>query len=304
MGSDVFSRDTILAATTLLRNQSHADLDRLLLEIGFEESVGRGTSLKTRSNDIAQHLLAASDPRPQVAGSTDKIVAAAAKIYNRSGRALSPNVTRDDVNRFRDELRKDGFIIDQGNLRRTASAVVRADNPAERYFNKPVIPDKRSSETKLSTRAVDVTHRNRVFIVHGHDENAKLKVARFLEKADIEAIILSERPSGGKAVIEKIEAYADVDFAVVILTPDDVGGPNDGELSPRARQNVLLELGYFMAKLGRSKVYTLKKGQVDIPSDFAGVIWEELDDRGAWQISLRKELKHAGFKANWDRAFD
>ena len=92
---------------------------------------------------------------------------------------------------------------------------------------------------------------NKIFIVHGHDNGAKSEVARFLEKIGFEAIILHEQANQGKTIIEKIDAYGNVGFAVVLLTPDDEGCARGGSLLPRARQNVILELGYFIGRLGR-----------------------------------------------------
>lgn len=96
---------------------------------------------------------------------------------------------------------------------------------------------------------------NLVFIVHGHDAEARETVARFLGNIGFEPIILHEQASRGRTVIEKGEAHSDVGFAVVLLTPDDMGrSVTETDLEPRARQNVLLELGYFIAKLGRDRV--------------------------------------------------
>jgi hypothetical protein len=105
-----------------------------------------------------------------------------------------------------------------------------------------------------------------VFIVHGHNEGARESVARFLERLGIHPIILHEMASGGLTVIEKLERHSDVDFAVVLLTPDDVGSvaTSKDALQPRARQNVVLELGYFVGKLGRSRVCALHKGAVEL----------------------------------------
>jgi hypothetical protein len=90
----------------------------------------------------------------------------------------------------------------------------------------------------------------RVFVVHGHDNGAKETVARFLEKLGLKPVILHEQPNQGRTIIEKFEDHADADYAVVLFTPDDMGHPvgKPNESKPRARQNVLLELGFFMAK--------------------------------------------------------
>lgn len=143
---------------------------------------------------------------------------------------------------------------------------------------------------------------NKVFIVHGHDGESRETVARFLGNIGFDPIILHEQANKGRTVIEKVEANADVGFAVVLLTPDDLGrAKGDSDLEPRARQNVLLELGYFMARLGRDKVCALRKGDVSIPSDFAGVVWEAMDEAGAWKQKLARELGAAGHVVDWNK---
>jgi predicted nucleotide-binding protein len=141
----------------------------------------------------------------------------------------------------------------------------------------------------------------RVFVVHGHDDGARETVARFLEKIDFEPIILHEQASRNRTVIEKIEAHREVGFAVVLLTPDDEGCVKGGKPEPRARQNVLIELGYFMGHLGRDKVCALKRGELDIPSDFAGVVWVSMDAGNGWKQSLGQELEAAGHEVNWNK---
>ncbi len=140
---------------------------------------------------------------------------------------------------------------------------------------------------------------NKVFIVHGHDGEARETVARFLQNIGFTPVILNQEANQGRTIIEKIEAHSDVGFAVVLLTPDDLGqARTENDLQPRARQNVLLELGYFMALLGRSKVCVLRKGEVSVPSDFAGVVWEEMDSAGGWKLKLARELQVAGHTVN------
>ncbi len=142
----------------------------------------------------------------------------------------------------------------------------------------------------------------RVFVVHGRDTEVKESVARFLERLGLEAIILHEQPSSGRTVIEKFEVYADVGFAVVLLTPDDVGGAADTppNLQGRARQNVILELGYFLGRLSRRRVCALHKKNVEIPSDYQGVVYVEFDSAGAWRAKLAQELVEAKFSINVD----
>ena len=147
---------------------------------------------------------------------------------------------------------------------------------------------------------------NKVFVVHGHDESARETVARFLERLELQPVILHEQPNQGRTIIEKFEDHADVGFAVVLLTPDDMGGPRGGkpQSKPRARQNVILELGFFLGKLGRQGVSSLVKGDVETPSDYDGVVYIDLDDAGSWKMKLVQELKAAGFDIDANRVFE
>jgi hypothetical protein len=138
---------------------------------------------------------------------------------------------------------------------------------------------------------------SKIFVVHGHDDGAREGVARFMEKIGLETVILHEQPNQGRTTIEKFEAYArEVGFAVVLLTPDDLGGAAaDAAQTARARQNVIFELGYFVGKLGRGRACLLRKGNVEIPSDLFGVVYTDMDAADGWKLQLARELKAAGF---------
>lgn len=143
----------------------------------------------------------------------------------------------------------------------------------------------------------------RVFVVHGHDDALKQTTARLLEQLDLDAIILHEQPNIGRTIIEKFEDYSDVPFAVVLLTPDDMAYPRDAdpkEGRPRARQNVVLELGFFLGRLGRKRVAALHKGneRFELPSDYTGVVFIPVDDAGKWQFDLVRELKASGVEVD------
>lgn len=141
-----------------------------------------------------------------------------------------------------------------------------------------------------------------VFIVHGHDDAPKQAVARFLEKLGLRPVILHEQVNSGRTVIQKFEDHASVDFAIVLLTADDEGrarGAN--EVAPRARQNVILELGYFIGKLGLRNVVALRVGNIENPSDFDGVLYISFDSAGAWRLSLGREMKAAGLDVDLNR---
>ena len=143
-----------------------------------------------------------------------------------------------------------------------------------------------------------------VFVVHGRDEEAKLAVARFLDKLDLQPIILHERPNQGRTLIEKFEKNAgDVGFAVVLLTPDDEGhlANRPEEAKPRPRQNVILELGYFIGRLGRPRVCALHRGGVELPSDLHGIVYIAWEDPQNWQILLAREIKAADIPVDLNR---
>lgn len=143
-----------------------------------------------------------------------------------------------------------------------------------------------------------------VFIVHGRDDAAKTAVARLIERAGLEAVILHEQPNGGRTIIQKFEDHGSAaGFAIVVLTPDDVGGLDKDSLQPRARQNVIGEMFWFAGRLGRERVCALKKGLLELPTDFAGVGYTDMDDSGAWKSEVLRELQHAGYKdLNWQKA--
>lgn len=141
------------------------------------------------------------------------------------------------------------------------------------------------------------SEKTNIFIVHGHNEEIKQIVARILEKQNLNPIILNEQTDEGLTIIEKLEKYSDVHFAVVILTSDDLGKQKlIKNLNPRARQNVILELGYFFAKLGRKNVLALYEKNVELPSDFSGILYTPIDSDGHWKYKLGKEIMAAGFK--------
>jgi predicted nucleotide-binding protein len=139
----------------------------------------------------------------------------------------------------------------------------------------------------------------KVFIVHGHDDGSKNELASFLYRLGLTPIILHEHPNEGRTVVEKFEDYAsEVRYAFVLLTPDDVGGKDKTELKPRARQNVVLELGYFMGKLGRNRVCGLYKEGIEIPSDVLGVLYLEYQELSERHFDIVQELGRAGYNIN------
>ena len=158
-----------------------------------------------------------------------------------------------------------------------------------------------SQAAQAPAPAAPVVTRNKrkVFIVHGRDNETKQEVARFIEKVGLQSIILHEQASAGMTIIEKIERYSnEADFALVLYTPCDLGrGVNETKVPARnrARQNVVFEHGYLMAKLGRKNVCALVKGEIETPNDISGVVYVGFDSQGAWKTEVSKELTACGY---------
>lgn len=148
-------------------------------------------------------------------------------------------------------------------------------------------------QAPIDTRLADT---KQIFIVHGHNTAIQQTVARTIEKLGLTPIILHEKPNAGKTIIEKFETHSNVGFAIILLTDDDEGkSKTEIDLKKRARQNVVLELGYFIGKLGRSKVLPLYSENVELPSDIHGLLYIPLDKAENWKFSIVKELKEAGY---------
>lgn len=163
-------------------------------------------------------------------------------------------------------------------------------------------PDRVRAARDILYRAVAAEHtpsspRPKVFVVHGHDHAAKAELVSFLEAAEIEPVVLSDQPSLGRTMLEKLDQAADAGYAVVLLSPDDIVAPRHDRqrgATGRARQNVILELGFFVGRLGRHRVCALYKASLELPSDFLGILYMQMDGAGMWRHTLAKELRAAG----------
>ncbi|MBR5941385.1 MAG: nucleotide-binding protein [Neisseriaceae bacterium] len=146
-------------------------------------------------------------------------------------------------------------------------------------------------------RNIDLT---KVFIVHGHNGEIKQKVARLLEQQNIQPIILDEQVNAGNTIIEKFEQNSNVGVAICLFTADDTGKANkdkNDKPKPRARQNVVLETGFFMGKLGRGRIVVIADNGIELPSDMQGVVYINNN----WEFSMLKELKSMGFEIDLNK---
>ena len=172
---------------------------------------------------------------------------------------------------------------------------------AKSIFAKQPVSSKQQPRPEATTHVIPTDSPSRVFIVYGHDLTARDQLELLLRRLRLEPIVLQNIPGGGDTIIEKLEQLTDADFACVLLTPDDEGrkraeGQNEA-YRPRARQNVVLELGMVLARLGRPRVAILVKGDgIERPSDVEGLIYipfsDSVDDA---KNPLAANLQKAGF---------
>lgn len=155
-----------------------------------------------------------------------------------------------------------------------------------------------------TTKSTSAVKTKKVFIVHGRDEISKTNLEVFLREIGMEPIVLHRQADVGQTVIEKFEANSDVGFAFILLTPDEIAylSPEDSlpdderQKELRARPNVMFEFGYFVGKLGRSKVCCLYTGDVVIPSDLNGLIYKKYTSSiEEVAYSIMKDLRATGY---------
>jgi predicted nucleotide-binding protein len=170
----------------------------------------------------------------------------------------------------------------------------------ERLKNKiELIPVKLISKDEFVNLKSDRNNpeNKKVFIVHGHNENILLEVANMVRSIGLIPIILHEQANQGLTIIEKFEKYSDVGFAIILLTDDDEGRiKTSNNFNKRARQNVVFEMGYFIALLSRASVCMLYTSGVELPSDLSGLLYTELDSGDCWKKQLTREFTAAGYK--------
>ncbi len=291
------SRGLVIAAANMLKADGHSGFDALRLEWDLiDTNAGEGSGLAARATSLAAYAL--KDPELRTPDGRmslqSAIVVKAGEIYREGYTTNIGNKEREAFKKFSNEAGSKNDVSETGII--FANSVGDFDTRSD---VSPLVD--RTSAIDIQIRKASPVKSNKVFIVHGHDGEARESVARYLERIGFEPIILHEQANRSRTIIEKIEANRDVSFAVILLTPDDEGCVKGGTPEPRVRQNVLLELGYFMAHLGRENICALKRGHVEVPSDFAGVVWEAMDENGGWKSNLARELQAAGHSIDWNK---
>lgn len=158
------------------------------------------------------------------------------------------------------------------------------------YFQQ-VLQEIVNANPEIEDNNINKVKGNTVFIIHGHDNELKTEVQLLLTRAGVNNIVLHEQADKGRTIIDKlVEESNNSNYAIALLSPDDK--LENG--SKRARQNVILEIGYFIGKLGKERVRILKKGDIEIPSDLQGILYENFDINGVWKMKICKELIAVG----------
>ena len=171
---------------------------------------------------------------------------------------------------------------------------------------KYTVQGKAQDQVKEILNGTVMVQNRKIFVVYGHDDIARTQLEALLRRWDLEPIILDQVASGGQTIIEKLEEYgSDVGYAIVLATPDDDGkAKSEAAYKSRVRQNVVLELGMFLAKLGRERVAILLKEAADFekPSDIQGLVYIPFQNRvEEVSISLIRELSRQGYKIDTTR---
>jgi hypothetical protein len=212
-----------------------------------DDRIGQGSGLEARTNSLAEFAVKSPEFITEEGTRVGHAIVDRATSLWKKGAVT--NLGPRDRDEFADAMEKEGKLIrDDGakTLHNTFDGIRKKEttdmgsSSGARLMATP--PNWALGSQSNPTR--------KVFIVHGH-AGAEDKVARFVERLGFEAIILNEQADGGKTIVEKLESNSDVGFAVVLLTPDDEGAERGKPLQGRARQNVILEWGYFAGRLGR-----------------------------------------------------
>jgi len=160
----------------------------------------------------------------------------------------------------------------------------------EEYFEKTF---------KIISSLEEEKYTKKIFIVHGKDVHFKDTLVDILKKMDFEPIVLQEEPSKSLTIIEKLERDTDkIGFGFVLYTPDDKGHLISDTPRNRARQNVVFEHGLLIGLLGRKRTCAIIKGDLEIPSDIQGMLYEHITDLRQESLKIAKVLKAAGYKVD------
>jgi predicted nucleotide-binding protein len=146
----------------------------------------------------------------------------------------------------------------------------------------------------------------RIIVVSGADETMKQTMTLALRKLGLASVVMSEEPAQGKKLVDRFKEYADVGFAVVLLSPDIYVYPKGEEATKRERtprQDVTFMFGFLLGKLGKERVLAFYRESPNFafPIEFEGVKFAPLDNRDSWKLALIRELTGCGYIVDAER---
>jgi hypothetical protein len=308
-------RPLALNGAMMLQTLSHTALDSFLLELDVPELQAPQSegSRQDRANAIARFVADFPDALTLSGLRLDTaIVLRAIKADPSYPDGDLIDIDKDLRERFWNGARASGMLAaapDPVPLAPLHHATVIAEEISSLLAQSSRPVPAAPSPSRLSTAALEAgahalpSEPAKVFIVHGRDVNLKLEVDNFLRRIGLEPVILHEQPNGGRHLLTKfIEVAKTCDFAIALLAEEDEGEYRGvTPLQGRARQNVVLELGYFLALLGPERTMGLKKGTIEEPSDYQGVVYTS--HAGDWRSEIARELHAAGISFNHTAVF-
>lgn len=288
-----YNRATIIAAARVVGDLGHTDLDDLLLEWGLPDLVADRTLGSRAQRGVAIGSYAVARPEEVTADGVPVPMALVRRAVTECIKWLNSKVPGAEADRRRALIAllpdaERAILTDPIKL----SLPDFEDHPAPAVRGMPTAVEARPAMTK------------RVFLVHGRNDAAKNEVTLFLERLGLEVVILHEQANGGRTLLAKfIEEASSASFAVVLMTSDDVGRlatDTNKPPRPRARQNVVFELGFFVGLIGPEKVCALVDPEVERPSDFEPVVYIPFGLEARWKQDLARELRAAKLPINTD----
>jgi predicted nucleotide-binding protein len=270
-------------------------VERSLFKARLEERIGLGKNLLNRSiTDTAQVGQLDTDFYKWDDYNSEYLKQA----FNNENNIYKINY--DDVNTFAGGFIYRGPDTPQERYQRLRNNISNKIDNLEKLLEKvDLLKSQLPEQPVIKKSSVSFADNDNVFIVHGHNTSVQQSVARVIDKLGLNPIILNEQANNGKTIIEKFENHSEVGFAIILMTDDDEGkAKTEIHLKNRARQNVILELGYFIGKLGRERVLPLYSDGVDLPSDLHGLLYTPIDKAETWKFAIVKELKSAGYNVD------
>ena len=184
--------------------------------------------------------------------------------------------------------------------RNFSDSIYKFNNSFIDYLGK-ALEDIIEANPEIEANTAKKTNNDTVFIIHGHDNTLKMEVQLLLNRAAVNNIVLHEQADRGRTIIDKLlDETNKAGYAIALLTPDDIL-ENEAK---RARQNVILEIGYFIGLLGKERIRLLVKDGVEVPSDLQGILYEKYEASGSWKIKLLKEMQAVGIYVDMKGVID